>query len=362
MKVCDITQFYAPRSGGVKRYLQEKQRFIHLHRPNDKHLLVVPGEKSRCTAAGNTRTCEIASPIMPRTGGYRALLNLRAVAELIERERPDIIESADPYQLGWFAAKTARMCRIPAIAFYHSHLPGLPVLERIEPIVRHYVLALYNQFAGTIVASLALAEELRGWGVRNVQVIELGIDADVFQPSADKRTNERFTLLYVGRLAPEKNVRLLFDAWRVLPRDRFQLVVIGDGPLRNELPIEARHISYCGDREELAKFYRAADLLVHPGVQETFGLAALEAQACGTPVVGFKGSRMDAVICHEQSSWPNERTPAALADAVLRMSVMPLREIGAAASSTVRERFAWPTVVDRLFCLYAEVCARYQRT
>ena len=89
---------------------------------------------------------------------------------------------------------------------------------------------------------------------------------------------------------------------------------IGDGPDQIHLrktQLATKNLSwirYCADPRELAGFYRTADLFVHPGVQETFGLAALECQACGTPVVGIRGSYMDNVICHDQESWA-EKTP-----------------------------------------------------
>jgi alpha-1,6-mannosyltransferase len=360
LRVCDVTQFYAPRSGGVKRYLHEKQRYIQQYRPDDQHLLVVPGSTNDRRVAGNCVTCKLSSPVVPRSGGYRALLDLRAVGEIVERERPDIIECADPYQLGWYAARLSRMWRIPAVAFYHSHLLELPVLRRAPALVRRFVAQLYNQFACTLVASAALADALRDLGLRDVRVIELGIDTQIFEPWPNEPKGNKLRLLYVGRLAAEKNVRALFAAWERLPRERFELVVIGDGPLRGEVPPDAMHIRYCDDRRELARHYRAADLFVHPGLQETFGLAALEAQACGTPVIGFAGTRLDAVICHDQSAWPNECTASALAEGILGMSEMNRRGLGETAARRVRQRFAWPIMFARLFCVYAEVCEKYQ--
>ncbi len=118
-------------------------------------------------------------------------------------------------------------------------------------------------------------------------------------------------------------------------------------------------IPYCSDAAELAGYYRAADLFVHPGVEETFGLVALEAQACGTPVVGIRGSYMDDAILHGQSAWATENSAEALAEAIARMARLPLPEIGAQAAAAVAGRFAWPEVFARLFCIYREVCAGY---
>ena len=380
MKICDLTQFYGPRSGGVKRYLHEKIRFFA--ESDHEHVLIVPGKEAHLTTNRRSRAYTIAAPIVPRTGGYRILLNLRAVGEILERERPDIIESADPYQLGWYTARASQMRRIPAVAFYHSHfceaylIPAVTRLARslAAPATRAcgaYVRALYNRFAITLTASESLESTLRRWGVRHVQAVGLGIDASVFQPGDHPCADgNAIALLYIGRLNAEKNIRTLFDAFAEVNRRqpaRFHLTVIGDGPERAEiekltraLP-NVRWLKYCADPSELARHYRMANLFVHPGVRETFGLAALEAQACGTPVVGITGTRMDEAILHDQSWWAGENSPHALAEAIDRAAALDLRAIGAAASQQAHERFAWETVFKRLLCIYREVCANCPR-
>ena len=119
-------------------------------------------------------------------------------------------------------------------------------------------------------------------------------------------------------------------------------------------------LPYCTDSAELAQYYRAADLFVHPSVEETFGLVALESQACGTPVVGIRGTYLDDVIQHDQNSWAHENSAAALAEAIEAMAARDLPAMGASAAAAVRNRYAWPRVFGRLFCVYQEVCARYR--
>ena len=96
MKICDLTQFYSPVSGGVKRYLHEKIGYIERQARRDEHVLIVPGPKTEVKANGRSRVYTIRSPLVSRTAQYRALLNLRAVEEILDREQPDVIESADP--------------------------------------------------------------------------------------------------------------------------------------------------------------------------------------------------------------------------------------------------------------------------
>lgn len=388
LKVCDLTQFYSPVSGGVKRYLHEKIRFIQSS-PNDEHVLIVPGAKTERTMAPRSRIYSIRSPLVSRTSRYRVLLNLRAIDEILEREQPDLIESADPYQVGWRAVGCGRRLRVPVVGFYHSHFPeahlrgserllGRAGSERLMGWARSYVRKLYNQFEATLVPSPRLAQLLASWGVKNVRSVDLGMDAKIFQPQPNDRAETRnslgistgcLLLLYVGRLAQEKNTQTLFAAFAELVRqepDRYHLLVVGDGAQRAQLQRLQQttgHVSwqpYCAEAPELARLYRAADLLVHPGVQETFGLTALEAQACGTPVVGIRGSYMDRIIFAGQNFWAEENSPAAFAQAIAAMSKADLRALGAAAAARALEEFAWPGVFRRLFCIYDEVRAKYR--
>jgi alpha-1,6-mannosyltransferase len=144
------------------------------------------------------------------------------------------------------------------------------------------------------------------------------------------------------------------------------LLVIGDGSQRNQLrKLQARcknvsWIRYCAEPTELARYYRAADLFVHPGVQETFGLVSLENQACGTPVVGIRGSAMDDLIFHDQNEWALENKAEALADAIEQVSEKDLSSLGREAAERAARLHAWPRVLERLFCIYREVCANYK--
>ena len=389
LKICDLTQFYSPRSGGVKRYVHEKIAYIDKYSPADEHVLVVPGSKTEVRANARSRIYSIHSPLFSRASRYRALLNLRAVEEILERERPDIIESGDPYQVGWKAVAVGRSLKIPVVGFYHSHFPeaylrsstrflGKHGAARAMKLARTYVRKLYNQFQATLVPSELLAGVLSEWGVRNVRAVHLGVNIDIFQSMPDDLAATRDSLgvgrnqkllLYVGRLAKEKNTETLFKSFGLLQErrpDDFHLLVIGDGPQRDQFrQLQARTgsvswIQYCTDSADLARYYRAADLFVHPGVQETFGFVALESQACGTPVVGIRGSYMDRIIFHEQESWALENTTEALADAIEELSGKKLSMLGSGASQMAGELYAWQRVFEGLFCIYREVCANYK--
>jgi len=386
VKICDLTQFYSPLSGGVKRYVHEKANYIREH-TNDEHVLIVPGEKTECVEGERSLIYTIRSPLISRSAKYRALLDLRAVGEILERERPYIIESSDPYQVGWKAIWFGEAARIPVVAFYHSHFPeaylrgaskllGHRAGASLMSAARRYVRKMYNRFEATFVPSEPLAEILRAWGVRNTRLVPLGVDTNNFRPDPDDSAETRAALgiernrkllLYIGRLAPEKNTAVLFEAFGIVAdrSSEFAFLVIGNGPQREQLrgletkSDNVKWIEYCTDPAELARYYRAADLFVHPGTQETFGLVALESQACGTPVVGIRGSRLDGIILHDQEAWAGSNTAAALADAIEQFSRRDLHSLGDTAAKGAAE-YAWPRVFDRLFCIYREVCADYK--
>ena len=383
MKVCDLTQFYSPFSGGVKRYLEEKRKYAVAN--GHQHLLIIPGDQSSCVETEGSRTYSIKSPLVSRTSRYRALLNLGAVQALLENEQPDVIESSDPYQLAWKAISSGQALRIPVVGFYHSHFPeaylrttskflGETATEIVMEVARTYVRALYNHFQATFVPSAALGQVLGKWGVENVILAELGIDTDIFRTGKDRGVTrarmeipaDRFLLLYVGRLAHEKNVKTLFEAFEILnaahPK-RFHLLVVGDGPQREQLRDLSRStkavswLRYISAQGELAAVYRAADLFVHPGVQETFGLVALEAQACGTPVVGIRGSYMDRIILSDQTHWAEENSAHSLATAILDSGKLDLATIGEAASQQVAKRYSWRRVFRQMFDIYGQLRA-----
>jgi alpha-1,6-mannosyltransferase len=374
----------------VKRYVHEKISYIQTACPNDEHVLVIPGAKTEITENDRSRIYSIHSPLLSRTSRYRALLNLRAVENVLERERPDIIEAGDPYQMAWKAIASGHALGIPVVGFYHSHFPeaylrstakflGETATEMVMDAARRYIKRLYNQFEVTLVPSVRLAKVLEEWGVENVRAVNLGVNTQIFRPDPNDAANTRYSLgvtpqqtllLYIGRLAREKNTQTLFQSFELLARRRpshFHLLVIGDGAQRDllrRLETETGAVTwipYCTDSADLARYYRAADLFVHPSTQETFGFVALESQACGTPVVGIHGSYMDRIIFHEQESWARENSPEALAEAVEKLSIDKLRELGELASQLAEERYAWPRVFERLFCIYREVRTNYKK-
>ena len=383
MKICDVTQFYSPVSGGVKRYILEKRRYV-LQQTRDEHHLIIPGSETRYERQGRLHLHTIRSPRLDffsrYPSRYRLILSPRIVLDLLDDIRPDIIESGDPYHLAWSCLRAGGQLRAPVFGFYHSHFPeaylrtaakygGAWFRDAVLNYAEDYIVKLYSQFTATLVPSEHLRQVLHGWGVTNTVTLNLGVDTQAFRPvPRDVALREelglpldRKVLLYVGRLSAEKNIDMLLAAFEAL-NDRhpntYHLVIVGDGPLRRVLPATRHRTgaltwrSYIQENGKLAEYYHAADLFIHPGVCETFGLVVLEAQACGLPCVGVRGSFMDANIMVGLDQWATKNDPNDIADAIERYEHQDLAALGAEASRLVHARFSWDKVFTRQWALY----------
>ena len=176
---------------------------------------------------------------------------------------------------------------------------------------------------------------------------------------------ERPTLLFVGRLAVQKNLPLLLAALEGID-DRFDTVLVGDGDLEPALrararELDLRHVRFHGraDGEELRRLYREADVFVLPSEREGMPLVLLEALAMGLPVVGtdIPGTR-DVVQDGRHGRLVPPGDPAALRQALLDVTAGPATYAALAAGARERAaRYTWTAVGDRFEELYATVRA-----
>ena len=366
----------------MRRYITEKIRWMR--RAGHRHLLIIPGPEDSVAGDDYARVYTVASPPVSKTTGYRALLRTWKIADILQRERPDIVENADPYQVGSATASACRSLRIPAVSFYHSHYAeselrplqkwiGADAAQLLVDLAARRCRRLYKQFAKTLVPSPILAGTLMGWGVENTVVVDLGVDIGKFFPAREEKAairsrlklpQDKRILLYVGRLAAEKNTALLAAAFTLLHRaspDAYHLLVAGEGLQRAAVERAQSAtgavtiLPFLAEHAQLLECFHAADLFVHPGVQETFGLVAAEAQATALPVVGICGTSMDRVIGHDRTFWAGEETSEALAAAVAAAFQRDLTALGRTGYEATVSRFAWENVYARQFDLYAKL-------
>lgn len=383
MKVCDIVQSYSPRSGGVKRYINNKIRYFSAH-PDIDHVLIVPGDANRVQKQGRTRIHQVRSPFIPGSVDYRLLMDARRIRDIVASENPAIIETDSVYPSAWIALKAARQQKIPLVAFYHSDFPrrlshklhpycppGAALLSRI---LCRYLRRFYSRAQATIVAAQAFEDLLNGMGIHNIVKIPLGVNTEAFYPKAAKyRTRgelglsgDSFLLLFAGRLAKMKHIQSLIAMMDHLDgQGDFHLLIIGDGEKQEHVePAAAQRadiswLPYIKDRDRLAEFYSAADLFVHAGTMETFGLVSVEAQACGTRVLGVQGGGLELSLKGESPLiMAPDPAPESLARAVLAVRDLGETETDKRArSQRVRRSFSWDSTFRRLVSLYAHLIA-----
>ncbi len=336
LHLADVTMFWAAESGGVKRYLRAKHDF--LRSTHWRHTLVVPG-----TADDASNEIAVVPGIpLPLSHGYRIPLRSGPAEQALCALSPDLIEAGDPYRLAWAALHAGARLQVPVVAFCHSDLPAF--FRRLggppaELAANAYARKLYPHFDTMFVPSRYIAQKVADLGVQRIELQPLGVDTRLFHPARRSlRWREQLglsrdtrVLLYVGRYAPEKNLHVLCDAVDKLG-DGTVLVTIGSGPTPPG-GTHVRALPYEGDAQHLAAAMASADVFVHAGDQETFGLVALEAMASGVPVVtcaaGGLGELVNARVgyavphCHADDFAQalralQQRDPVALAHAARR--------------------------------------------
>lgn len=286
--VVDASMFWGP-AGGVRRMLAAKHERLPAH--GFRHSVAAPD----LHGDGHIDCGGVA---LPASGGYRFVLSRRQAAAAIASAQPDLIESADPYRMAWACLDVARQRAIPTLAFCHSNLPlvaGRHFGAGAERWAQRYLQRLYEQFDLVLAPSRCVVQALRGWGLERVQRQPLGVDCALFHPARRdlrwrhallqrlQRRSDTRLLVYAGRFAAEKNLGLMTEAMAQLG-PRYLLLLVGSGP-RTPHGDNLQVLGLEHDAMALARVLASCDAFVHAGDQETFGLAALEAMACGTRVV-----------------------------------------------------------------------------
>ena len=363
MHVADVTMFYAPQGGGVRRYIEAKRAWL-TSRAGCSHTLVVPKASD---APPELHTVGLTSVPLPLSNGYRVPLRKSPAARTLVELQPNVIEAGDPYMLAWAALDAGQRLGIPVVGFCHSDLPRLlrqRYGRRVERIAALYYARLYREFDLVLAPSRAMTARLRGWGVRRATYQPLGVDVDVFNPSRrDAGLRPRLglpaasrLLVYAGRFAPEKNLDVLAHAMRLLG-SRYVALWIGAGRVPAELPANVRILPYVNDREDLARVLASCDAFVHPGDQETFGLAALEAMACGLPVIGAHAAGVGELVTPEVGTLVPARDAHALAEAITALYERDLKAL-ALHARRLAERYAWSPVLARIVDRYSALAVQ----
>jgi alpha-1,6-mannosyltransferase len=325
---------------------------------------VVPGIEERHRSAGGVLRVELPSVPLPGTGG-RVIVERGRLRQLLEQWQPDRVEVADRLTLGWLG-RWARRRGVPAILRTHERLDVLAARSRPLPSSR----AVWDRFNGrladgfdaVVAPSAWAADEFRRLGARPVHVVPLGVDLAMFHPArrgsgrpADVGGAE--VLLAATAPLPTRAETVLLRATLRCLREAgvdADLVAVGDGRCRRAPGPAGRrppHLRADGvSRADVAALLASADVVLDLGPAEPFGQAALEALACGTPVVGRRTGAVSEVLGDAgRTAYGHPRSLAAAVTALLAEDGVERR----AAARAQAEGYAWRTAVDRVLELHA---------
>jgi glycosyltransferase involved in cell wall biosynthesis len=380
MRVAFVTEVFLPAVDGVVTRL--RHTLEELSRAGDQVLVLAPaGGPPEYAGARVVGMPSVPMPLYPDGIGYpekRVALPGPSLVRHLDSFAPDVIHAINPMLLAAGGVHYANRRRIPLVASYHANIPSYAHyygMGRLEGIGWWYVRTLHNRADLNLATSRATLSLLDARGVRRLALWPFGIEPALIRPRpADPRWRsrlsaghpERTLLLYVGRLAKEKDVGSLVAAVR--GRSDRSLAIVGDGPLRAELErtFAGTPTTFHGilRGEDLAEAYAAADAFVFPSRSETLGLVMIEAQSSGLPVVAADSLASRELVEHGRDGLrydPDD--PGSLADAVDRVVGDPA--LRAAMSARARRRTAgasWAGATAVLRGLYAAVCAGPRRT
>jgi phosphatidylinositol alpha 1,6-mannosyltransferase len=366
VKVAVVTESFLPHVNGVTRSVLHVLE--HLRDNGHDARVVAPGDPPRSCHGFDV----IGLPAVGLPGYPQVRLPVvapgRLVRELAEF-RPDVIHLASPFILGGPTVRAAADLGVPVVAVYQTDVAGFALrygLSAVSNAAWRHIRSIHERADLTLAPTPTVARDLERHDIPRVRIWPRGVDTAAFRPAhRDEQTRARLApggellLGFVGRLAPEKQVDTL-AVLDDLPGVR--LVIIGDGPERENLSLRLPHAHFTGvlSGDDLSRAVASLDVLVHPGPHETFCQAAQEAMASGVPVVAVAAGGLLDLVDSSRTGWLYPQGDLA----ALRSRVADLagdarkrRAMGAAASAAVRDR-TWPRVCAMLLDYYADVRPR----
>ena len=359
MRIVHVANAYTARSGGIRTTVHALGQGYQA--AGHEFVLVVPGQQASDEDLTWGRRVTLPGPRVPGSGGYRVLANLSRVRTVLDALAPDRLEVSDRLTLRGLG-RWASVAGVPSTVIAHERLDG--VLRAFTPLGDRGVLWAADRHNATtagcfdrvVTTTRFAAQEFARIGVPTSHV-PLGVDLEQFRPRSRPRNVTGPLLVLCSRLSREKRPDLAIEALRVLYRNgsSARLVVAGSGPLEASLrrraqglPVEL--VGHLADRRDVADLLTSADIVLAPGPVETFGLAALEALACGTPIVAASTSAV-AELVERDAGRTASPEPDAIALAVASLLAVP--EVRRRAAARARaESFSWSRTTDTMLILH----------
>lgn len=376
MRLALFTDTYVPDTNGVAGTLHRLSN--QLNRKEIEHLLLTPQSVIEGNHAAPARSVtNIPFFLYPEC--RIALPNRRSIHQELKAFQPDLLHIATPFNMGLLGLRYALKHQLPHVISYHTHFDRYLEYYRLNsiiPLYWKYIQWFHRACDSTLAPSQETLNSLQSKGIQRLKLWSRGIDCSLYSPdkrSSDIRSRYNITapliLLYVGRIAPEKDIATLTLAMQQLPehmQSRVHWIIVGDGPLLPKMRMQSpTNVTFTGylHGEELAVMYASADLFVFPSSTETFGNVVLEAMASGLPVLAANGGGVKDLVAHHRSGVLFEPGQA---DALIREICLwgnhmdQLRNMGIEGRKLAEQR-SWDHIFDGLIGDYEEAIENRRR-
>lgn len=379
LRVAVVTETYPPEVNGVARTLSRMVEGLY-SRGHDVQLVRPHQSEDASASRPRFEQVLVRSMPIPRYPQLRlGLASKGALQRLWRLRRPDLVHVATEGPLGWTALAAAQTLGLPVSSDFRTNFHaytqhyGMAWLQR--PMAA-YLRRFHNRAACTMVPTERLRLELAASGFERLQVVARGVDTELFVPSARSAELRAswgaqptdLVMACVGRLAQEKNLSLLLQAFRAVRQVRpaTRLLLVGDGPMRAELQAACPDALLVGQRSglDLAAHYASADLFVFPSQTETFGNVTMEALAAGLPVLAFDHAAAGQIIESGRNGMicPLD-APAQFIDAACLLATDDaLRQAMAPAARATALAHAWDPVIDRFEAILTQLAVAPARS
>ena len=303
LRIAIVTETYPPEINGVAMTLGRLINGLRRHGHNVQ--VIRPRQHADATASTQVNASEIlvrGIPIPRYSGLQFGLPAGKRLQALWRANPPDIVHVVTEGPLGMSAVAVANQLGLPMTSSFHTNFHRYSKhygFGWLRGLIAGHLRKLHNRTAATFVPTQALAAELGADGFANLRVMARGVDTQLFTPgrrSAELRHSwglgeNELAILYVGRLAAEKNLRVVLAAFAEISAQHptARMVFVGDGPMVGKLRQQCPQAVFCGSRtgEDLATHYASGDIFLFPSLTETFGNVTTEALASGLGVVAF---------------------------------------------------------------------------
>ena len=363
--ICVVTETYPPEINGVAltlahlvKGLATQGHTVSVIRPRQ--------QRSDCLSCScDSQVTFVRGLPLP---GYKGLQFGLPAGGLLRRSwmqhRPDVVYVATEGPLGWSAARIAQRLGIPVFSGFHTNFHSFAEHYRagwLQQWIFRYLCRFHNRTIGTLVPCVDQRDRLQARGFKNISILGRGVDSQLFAPErrcAELRhhwgvSDNDLVALYVGRVAPEKNLQLAIAAYRAMRRFSVSMkfVIVGDGPLCATLQTQHPDLIFCGVHtgKQLAKHYASADVFLFPSETETFGNVTLEAMASGLVVIAYNYAAAKMHIRHgETGVLVPYGEPQAFVDSAVTLArePQPLLRIRQQARESV-VALSWQRIIER---------------